>query len=182
MSVTGGDNAMLSYNLFSRHPPWYIPYTPKHLNTVCRVCSWWRHQMETFFALLADVREYTGLREFRRGALMFSLTCAWTYVWVINRDVDDLRPYRAHYDAIVKLWLDTSGFLDVLLNFSPINWNSTQLQWSNNFIKMLEKYPRMIRVNYRLISTNTQQSASLVHLLYEICIGSELTSRNQRLY
>ena len=37
-----------------------------------------------------------------RGALMFFLICAWTNGWVNNRDADDLRPYRAHYDVTVK--------------------------------------------------------------------------------
>ena len=37
----------------------------------------------------------------RRGALMFSLICAWINAWVNNRETDDLRRYRAHYDVIV---------------------------------------------------------------------------------
>ena len=36
-----------------------------------------------------------------RGALMFSLICAWTNGWVNNRDAGDLRRYCAHYDVIV---------------------------------------------------------------------------------
>ena len=36
-----------------------------------------------------------------RGALMFSLICAWTNGWAINRDTGDLRRHRAHYDATV---------------------------------------------------------------------------------
>ena len=36
-----------------------------------------------------------------RGALMFSLICAWTNCWVNNRDAGDLRRYRAHYDVTV---------------------------------------------------------------------------------
>ena len=35
------------------------------------------------------------------GALMFSLICAWTNSWANNRDVDDLRRHRAHYDVTV---------------------------------------------------------------------------------
>ena len=37
----------------------------------------------------------------RRGALMFSLICAWTNRWVNNREAGDLRCHRAHYDVIV---------------------------------------------------------------------------------
>ena len=38
----------------------------------------------------------------RRGALMFSLICAWMNDWVNNREAGDLRHQRAaHYGAIV---------------------------------------------------------------------------------
>ena len=36
-----------------------------------------------------------------RGALMFSLICAWLNAWVNSRKVGDLRRHRAHYDVIV---------------------------------------------------------------------------------
>ena len=36
-----------------------------------------------------------------RGALIFSLICAWINDWVNNREAGDLRRYRAHYDVIV---------------------------------------------------------------------------------
>ena len=36
-----------------------------------------------------------------RGALMFSLICAWINGWVNNREAGDLRRYRAHYDVSV---------------------------------------------------------------------------------
>ena len=36
-----------------------------------------------------------------RGALKFSLICAWINRWVNNREAGDLRRYRAHYGVIV---------------------------------------------------------------------------------
>ena len=36
-----------------------------------------------------------------RGALMFSLICAWINGWVYNREAGDIRRHRAHYDVIV---------------------------------------------------------------------------------
>ena len=36
-----------------------------------------------------------------RGALMFSLICAWIYGWVNNREACDSRRYRSHYDVTV---------------------------------------------------------------------------------
>ena len=42
-----------------------------------------------------------------RGALMFSLICAWTNGWVNNREADDLRHHGANHDVIVILMLST---------------------------------------------------------------------------
>ena len=42
-----------------------------------------------------------------RGALMFSLICAWTNDWTNNRDAGDLRRHCTHYDVTVmkkSLW------------------------------------------------------------------------------
>ena len=36
-----------------------------------------------------------------RGALMFSLICAWINGWVSNREAGDLRRHRTHYDVTV---------------------------------------------------------------------------------
>ena len=65
----------------------------------------WRHQMETFSALLAicagnsPVPGNSPHKSQWRGALMFSLIC----VWINNREAGDLRRYRAHYDVTVIL-------------------------------------------------------------------------------
>ena len=39
-----------------------------------------------------------------RGALMFSLICAWIKGWVNTRKAGDLRRHRAHYDITLLLW------------------------------------------------------------------------------
>ena len=39
-----------------------------------------------------------------RGALMFSLICAWINDWVNNREAGDLRRHCAHYDVIAMSW------------------------------------------------------------------------------
>ena len=36
-----------------------------------------------------------------RGALVFSLICAWINGWVNNREASDLRRHQAHYGAIL---------------------------------------------------------------------------------
>ena len=82
-----------------------------------RVCvRWWRHQMETFSALLAICAGNSPGNSLhkgqRRGALMFSLICVWINDWVNNREVGDLRRYRAHYDFIV---MRSSGCIEIWL-------------------------------------------------------------------
>ena len=69
---------------------------------------WWRHQMETFSALLAICAGSTHKGQWR-GALMFSLICVWINSWVNNREAGDLRHYRAHYNvSVMHSYLDFS--------------------------------------------------------------------------
>ena len=65
--------------------------------------SWWRHQMETFSALLAlcagnsPVPVNSPHKGQWRGALMFSFICAWINDWINNRQAGDLRRHCGHY-------------------------------------------------------------------------------------
>ena len=63
--------------------------------------AWWHHQMETFSALLALCALNSPHKGQWRGALVFSLICAWTNGWVNNRDAADLGRHRSHYDVTV---------------------------------------------------------------------------------
>ena len=78
--------------------PWYLLLAHKSSYTT----SWWRYQMETFSALLALCAGISPVHKGQwRGALMFSLICAWINGSVNNREAGDLRRYRAHYDVTV---------------------------------------------------------------------------------
>ena len=63
--------------------------------------------METFSALLAlcagnsPVPVNSPHKGQWRGALMFSLICAWINDWVNNREAGDWRCHRGHYDVNV---------------------------------------------------------------------------------
>ena len=46
-----------------------------------------------------------------RGAVMFSLICAWINDWINNRDAGDLRRHRGHYDVNVMLQRNRSDRL-----------------------------------------------------------------------
>ena len=71
--------------------------------------SWWRHQMETFSALLAlcagnsPVPVNSPHKGQWRGALMFSLICAWINDRVNNCEAGDMRRQRGHCDVIVMV-------------------------------------------------------------------------------
>ena len=73
----------------------------------CIYKTWWRHQMESFSALLALCAGNSPgpvnspHKGQWRGALMFSLICAWINDWVNNREAGDFRRHRGHYDVIV---------------------------------------------------------------------------------
>ena len=94
----------------------YISRRSTHLLHLYFLFSWWHHQMETCSASLAFVRRIhrwqQGIHRSPvnsphtdqwRGALMFSLICAWTNGWVNNQDAGDLRRHRSHYGVTV-MW------------------------------------------------------------------------------
>ena len=47
-----------------------------------------------------------------RGALVFSLICAWTNSWANNGDCGDLRCHCAHYDVTLMYWQVLATFLN----------------------------------------------------------------------
>ena len=98
-------------------PSW--EYIGKTFDRLRLVVTWWRHQMETFSALLAlctgnsPVPVISPHKGQRREALGFCLICAWTDGWVNNRDAGDLRHYRAHYDVtVMQLIISILGVSD----------------------------------------------------------------------
>ena len=84
----------------------YLHNDNLHLCQAIRV-TWWRHQMETFSALLAiwegnsQVPVNSPHKGQWRGTLMFSLICARINCWVSNGEAGDLRHHGAHYYVIV---------------------------------------------------------------------------------
>ena len=96
-----------------------------------RTISWWRHQTKNFPRYSPFVRvihrwpvDFPHKGQWR-GALMFSLICAWTNSWTNNQDAGDLRRHRAHYDVIVmcggthapNLWEEAAGVSSVTFAF-----------------------------------------------------------------
>ena len=87
---------------------------------------WWRHQMETFSALLAlcagnspVTSEFPAKVQWPK-ALMFSFICVWINAWVNNREAADLRRHRVHYDVIVMKSLTNRTCLNINTDFPDI--------------------------------------------------------------
>ena len=112
--------------------------------------AWWRHQMETFSALLAiragnsPVPLNSPHKGQWRGALVFSLICVWINGWVNNRAAGDLRRHRGHYDVNVMVWLlyGSVHFMNVENHTSTVLYENSCLTTSGaasdeNFIKMM---------------------------------------------
>ena len=98
-------------------------------NILYQPITWWRHQMETFSALLALFEtntpvtvEFLSQRPVTRSFdVVFSLCLIWTNGWVNNHEAGDLRHYRAHYDGTVM----SKDHLLPLVNtpFDNVNYN-----------------------------------------------------------
>ena len=95
---------------------------------------WWRHEMETFSALLAicagnsPVPVNSPHKDQRRGALMFSLICTWMNAWVNDREAGDLRLYRAHYDVtVMNIKRVTNSMVQILI--SSCQWKLIQIRF-----------------------------------------------------
>ena len=81
---------------------WWLEYV---------LTSWWRHQMETFSAILAlcagnspVTGEFPSQRPVTQSSdIFFGLLYAETNGWINNRDAGGLRRHCAHYDATIML-------------------------------------------------------------------------------
>ena len=78
-----------------------LHFIPLYTEACDCASTWWRHQMETFSALMPFCEGNSPVTGQWRGALMFSLICAWTNGWVNHRDAGDL---RRNYDVTVMIW------------------------------------------------------------------------------
>ena len=85
--------------------------------------TWWRHQIETFSALLALCVGNSLVNSPHNGqchgASMFSLICAWTNGWVNDRDAGGLRCLCAHYH--VTLMYLTQDMV-ISCGFGTLQW------------------------------------------------------------
>ena len=98
---------------------------------------WWPHQMEAFSALLVlcvEIHRWP-VNSPHKGqwcrALMFSLICAWTNVWVTTRHASDLRCHRTHNDRNITLIQAFRKSLQYIPKYMSGLHN--KIQWKINF-------------------------------------------------
>ena len=116
--IWGGHNVGFMQQVYYEHSRYFIVFDCVwvrvdfgHIVLDCltdiRWMAWWRHQMETFSALLALCAGNSPVNSPHkgqwRGALMFSLIFVWRNGWVNNREAGDLRRHRAHYGVTVMI-------------------------------------------------------------------------------
>ena len=119
------------------HIDWWYPhaYIQKWVWISVHHHSWWRHKMETFSALLAFCTGNSPVQHKGqwRGALIFSLVCAWTNSWANNGDAGYLRRYRTHYDVIVMIEYEYRSqifyFKALALNEPLLSYNWIQITY-----------------------------------------------------
>ena len=105
------------------------------------ILSWWRHQMETFSALLTICAgnspvtgEFPSQRQVARSSDVFFIY-AWINGGVNSHEAGDLRRHRAHYDVIAMVVLCGSY---LMIQFTHIRQGcfTAWLQdrhWDNHF-------------------------------------------------
>ena len=91
-----------------------------------------------------------------RGALIFSLICVWINGWVNNREVGNLRRYRAHYDVIVMLLVKTVGLTIALEQHRITNimdiWEVIKHQNNARFNDLCAPHPIQYTYSFIIIS------------------------------
>ena len=110
-TMTEGQEAMREY--YNRAEVWTI-----HMN----IAWWdrtrsahddvikWKH-FPRYWPFVQGIHRFTPHRGQWRGALMFSLICAWINTWANNGEAGHLRRHRAHYDVNIMFGpvLEVSG-------------------------------------------------------------------------
>ena len=86
-----------------------------------------------------------------RGALMFSLICAWISVWVNNREACDLRRHRVYYDVTVMIVRPNElcfvVLYKLLTQFMVIRWGFaiTQSVFTHHYLQRIQRISNRVQ-------------------------------------
>ena len=143
--------------------------TPKELD------AWWRHQIETFSALLATCAgnsPVTGEFPVQRPVIINS--------WVNNRGAGGLRRHRAHYDVTVMDWLLFANFhkmtdnrLKLYIMLSLGFFFSWYVHWLEQRYETMEEYKKFdsIKTLCNLTSQSLLWNCDTMSMLF-VCLDA----------
>ena len=130
----------------------------------------WKH-FPRYWPFVRGIHRWPGNSPHKgqwRGALLFSLICAWIKGWVNSRDADDLRRHRVHYDVIV-MWNRGGDVIVTIANVLAVNLcqaidisvGVTRPQW----VKSMRVIVGMLSIQYILLSfyVNSRLKAALAN-------------------
>ena len=133
--------------------------------------------METFSALPARLAVNSPVNSPHkgqwRGALMFSLICAWTNGWVNNRDVGDLGRYGAHHDVNVM----------ILYHFATLRcWNHSSSVFLNHpFITYIQSMSWLLMIWIRFYQVSKLRKFLLCHCAISLQLSWIISSGKRKL-
>ena len=149
--------------------------------------TWWCHQMKLFPRHWSFVR---GIHRSPvnsphkgqwRGALMFSLICAWINGWVNNPEASDLRRHHAHYDVIVMTMCNLARLSSAdVNNFLIILWPTLLLHCLSllSFILMQSSAAMTQSITITVKSLNIRctksQTLNVSHLILQLSLPNPM--------
>ena len=147
---------------------------------------WWRHQMETFSALLAICAgnspvhgEFPAQRPVTRS-FDVPLICARIYGWVNNHEAGDLRRHHSHYDVIVMHMLTCWQIGSIKTNFKEIRIKIQNILYLKNIFQNITCIlPRLQWVNSSFPGQNGRHFADdifrCIFFNEKICITNKFS-------
>ena len=128
---------------------WKTMHFKNYVHRLSFLVAWWRHEMETlshYWPFVLGIYRSPVNSHHKgqwRGALMFSLICAWIKGWSNNGEARDSRRHRAHYDVTVMylLWLSIDQFIHIPFTTHPLlrlyqplaHWGRVIPVWLNQY-------------------------------------------------
>ena len=112
-----------------------------------------------------------------RGALMFSLICAWTNGWANNRDDGDLRHHRNHYDVTVigRCWYYFEVLTQMSISFLAISLTGYSFYRRMAYVKLVDILMNLSSLCYLLRKLSTFGSAYDTHFVDMVAFSFQST-------
>ena len=136
----------------------------------------WRHQIETFSALLALCEGNPpitgGFPSQRPVTRNFDVFIAWTLYWASNRNARDLKRHRAHYDAtvMVKKYHCTSYDAIYRDGFGALlSWNVTLVDPDGNISFGIYSWQIWLQMSPVLLRCNICQCRQRAEITFAEC-------------